>query len=119
MIVPPKEFFALLRRLCDQYGIGLIDDEVQAGAGRTGKMWAIENWSTVPDVLVSGKAIGGGLPFGGVTGKPAVMDAPGPGGLGGTFGGNPVVCAAASRPSTKSRRPSPGRSAWRPGSASA
>src|SRR5213083_3805983 len=95
MIVPPKEFFPLLRRLCDQYGIVLIDDEVQAGAGRTGKMWAIENWSTVPDVLVSGKAIGGGLPFGGVTGKPAVMDAPGPGSLGGTFGGNPVVCAAA------------------------
>jgi len=95
MIVPPKEFFPLLRRLCDQYGIVLIDDEVQAGAGRTGKMWAIENWGTVPDVLVSGKAIGGGLPFGGVTGKPAVMDAPGPGGLGGTFGGNPVVCAAA------------------------
>ncbi|TLZ80761.1 MAG: aminotransferase class III-fold pyridoxal phosphate-dependent enzyme, partial [Methanobacteriota archaeon] len=55
MIVPPKEFFPLLRRLCDQYGIVLIDDEVQAGAGRTGKMWAIENWGTVPDVLVSGK----------------------------------------------------------------
>src|SRR5216117_1923186 len=95
MIVPPKEFFPLLRRLCDRYGILLIDDEVQAGAGRTGKMWAIENWNTVPDILVSGKAIGGGLPFGGVTGTPAVMDAPGPGSLGGTFGGNPVVCAAA------------------------
>lgn len=95
MIVPPKEFFPLLRRLCDAYGILLIDDEVQAGAGRTGTMWAIENWGTVPDVLVSGKAIGGGLPFGGVTGKPAVMDAPHPGSLGGTFGGNPVVCAAA------------------------
>ena len=95
MIVPPKEFFPLLRRLCDQYGIVLIDDEVQAGAGRTVKMWAIEHWNTVPDVLVSGKAIGGGLPFGGVTGKPSVMDAPGPASLGGTFGGNPVVCAAA------------------------
>jgi len=95
MIVPPKEFFPLLRRLCDRYGIVLIDDEVQAGAGRTGTMWAIENWGTVPDVLVSGKAIGGGLPFGGVTGKPAVMDTPRPGSLGGTFGGNPVVCAAA------------------------
>jgi 4-aminobutyrate aminotransferase/(S)-3-amino-2-methylpropionate transaminase len=58
-------------------------------------MWAIQNWGTVPDVLVSGKAIGGGLPFGGVTGKAAVMDAPRPGSLGGTFGGNPVVCAAA------------------------
>jgi len=95
MIVPPREFFPLLRRLCDRYGILLVDDEVQAGAGRTGKMWAIENWNTVPDLLVSGKAIGGGLPFGGVTGKAAVMDAPGPGSLGGTFGGNPVVCAAA------------------------
>ena len=95
MIVPPKEFFPLLRRLCDRHGILLIDDEVQAGAGRTGKMWAIENWNTVPDLLVSGKAIGGGLPFGGVTGTPALMDAPGPGSLGGTFGGNPVVCAAA------------------------
>src|SRR5438309_9631820 len=94
MIVPPKEFFPLLRRLCDRYCIVLIDDEVQAGAGRTGKMWAIENWGTVPDVLVRGKAIGGGLPFGGGAGKPAVMDAPGPGSLGGTFGGNPVVCAA-------------------------
>src|SRR3989454_12278689 len=63
--------------------------------GRTGKLWAIENWNTVPDILVSGKAVGGGLPFGGGTGKPAVMDRPGPGSLGGTFGGNPVVCAAA------------------------
>ncbi len=95
IIVPPKEFFPLLRRLCDRYGIVLIDDEVQAGLGRTGTMWAIENWNTTPDLLVSGKALGGGLPIGGVTGKPALMDAPGPGSLGGTFGGNPVVCAAA------------------------
>lgn len=95
MIVPPKEFFPLLRHVCDTYGILLVDDEVQAGAGRTGRMWAIEHWNTVPDLLVSGKAIGGGLPFGGVTGKAPIMDAPGPGGLGGTFGGNPVVCAAA------------------------
>src|SRR2546429_5305551 len=95
MIVPPKEFFPLLRNLCDAHGIVLVDDEVQAGMGRTGRLWAIENWNTVPDLLVSGKAVGGGLPFGGVTGTPAVMDAPGPGSLGGTFGGNPVVCAAA------------------------
>ena len=94
-IVPPKEFFPLLRKLCDAHGILLIDDEVQAGMGRTGTMWAIEHWKTTPDVLVSGKAVAGGLPFGGVTGKPEVMDAPQPGGLGGTFGGNPVVCAAA------------------------
>ncbi len=95
MIVPPKEFFPALRRLCDAHGIVLVDDEVQAGMGRTGRLWAIENWNTVPDLLVSGKAVGGGLPFGGVTGKPAIMDRPGPGSLGGTFGGNPVVCAAA------------------------
>lgn len=94
-IVPPKEFFPLLRQLCDREGILLIDDEVQAGMGRTGRMWAIENWKTTPDILVSGKAVAGGLPFGGVTGKPEIMDAPQPGGLGGTFGGNPVVCAAA------------------------
>jgi len=95
MIVPPKEFFPLLRKLCDAHGIVLVDDEVQAGMGRTGRLWAIEHWNTIPDILVSGKAVGGGLPFGGVTGKPAVMDVPGPGSLGGTFGGNPVVCAAA------------------------
>src|SRR2546422_1225764 len=56
MIVPPKEFFPLLRKLCDAHGIVLVDDEVQAGMGRTGKLWAIENWNTVPDILVSGKA---------------------------------------------------------------
>ncbi|HKW42782.1 MAG TPA: aspartate aminotransferase family protein [Thermoplasmata archaeon] len=95
MIVPPKEFFPLLRSLCDRYGILFIDDEVQAGMGRTGKMWAIEHWNTVPDLIVSGKAVGGGLPFGGVTGKTSIMEMPPPGSLGGTFGGNPVVCAAA------------------------
>src|SRR2546427_832345 len=89
MIVPPKEFFPLLRRLCDLYGIVLIDDEVQAGAGRTGKMWAIENWGTVPDVLVSGKAIGGGLPLRGGAGKPAGVGAPRPGGPGGDLGRQP------------------------------
>ena len=95
IIVPPKEFFPLLRKLCDDHGILLVDDEVQAGMGRTGKLWGIDNWNTVPDLLVSGKALGGGLPLGGVTGKPAIMEAPGPASLGGTFGGNPVVCAAA------------------------
>ena len=95
IIVPPKEFFPLLRSLCDRYGILLVDDEVQAGMGRTGKMWAIEHWNTAPDLLVSGKALGGGLPIGGVTGRAEIMDVPEPGSLGGTFGGNPVVCAAA------------------------
>ncbi|MFA5897274.1 MAG: aspartate aminotransferase family protein [Thermoplasmata archaeon] len=95
IIVPPKEFFPLLRKLCDGHGILLVDDEVQAGMGRTGRLWGIDHWNTVPDLLVSGKALGGGLPLGGVTGKKEIMEAPGPGSLGGTFGGNPVVCAAA------------------------
>jgi len=95
IIVPPKEFFPLLRNLCKDHGMLLIDDEVQAGMGRTGAMWGIDNWNTVPDLLVSGKALGGGLPLGGVTGTPEIMQAPGPASLGGTFGGSPVVCAAA------------------------
>jgi len=95
IIVPPKEFFPLLRKLCDDHGMLLVDDEVQAGMGRTGKLWAVEHWNVVPDLLVSGKALGGGLPLGGVTGKAEIMQAPGPASLGGTFGGNPVVCAAA------------------------
>ncbi len=95
IIVPPKEFFPLLRKLCDDHGLLLVDDEVQAGMGRTGKLWGIDHWNTIPDLLVSGKALGGGLPLGGVTGKQAIMEAPGPASLGGTFGGNPVVCAAA------------------------
>ncbi len=95
IIVPPKEFFPLLRKVCDAHGILLVDDEVQAGMGRTGKLWAIDHWDTIPDLLVSGKALGGGLPLGGVTGTKEIMEAPGPASLGGTFGGNPVVCAAA------------------------
>jgi 4-aminobutyrate aminotransferase len=91
----PDDFLTGLRRLCDEHGILLIADEVQSGVGRTGPMWAIE-WSGVePDLLVSGKSLGGGLPLAAVTGNADVMDAPGPGGLGGTFGGNPVACAAA------------------------
>ena len=95
IIVPPKEFFPLLRKLCDDHGILLVDDEVQAGMGRTGRLWGIDHWNVVPDILVSGKALGGGLPLGGVTSTPDIMQAPGPASLGGTFGGNPVVCAAA------------------------
>ncbi len=93
-IVPPRSFFRGLARRCEAEGILLVDDEVQAGLGRTGRMWAIDHWGVVPDLLVSGKAVGGGLPIGGVTGRPEVMDAPMPGSLGGTFGGNPLSCAA-------------------------
>jgi 4-aminobutyrate aminotransferase/(S)-3-amino-2-methylpropionate transaminase len=91
----PGDYLTRLRELCDRHGILFVADEVQSGVGRTGPMWAIE-WSGVaPDLLVSGKSLGGGLPLAAVTGRAAVMDAPGPGGLGGTFGGNPVACAAA------------------------
>jgi 4-aminobutyrate aminotransferase len=91
----PPDFPAKLRELCDRYGILWIDDEVQSGAGRTGPVWAIEHYEVEPDLLVSGKSLGGGLPLAAVTGSAELMDAPHPGGLGGTFGGNPVACAAA------------------------
>jgi 4-aminobutyrate aminotransferase / (S)-3-amino-2-methylpropionate transaminase / 5-aminovalerate transaminase len=91
----PADYLARLRELCDRHGILFVADEVQSGVGRTGPMWAIEHSGVAPDLLVSGKSLGGGLPLAAVTGRTEVMDAPGPGGLGGTFGGNPVACAAA------------------------
>src|SRR3954466_13227748 len=89
------DFPKRLQELLDQYGIVYVDDEVQSGCGRTGPPWAIENWGVEPDLLVSGKTLGGGLPLAGVTGRAEIMDAVPPGGLGGTFGGNPLSCAAA------------------------
>jgi 4-aminobutyrate aminotransferase len=94
-IAMPPEFIHALRELCDAHGIVYVDDEVQSGCGRTGSIWAIERYDVEPDLLVSGKTLGGGLPLAAVTGRAVLMDAPHPGGLGGTFGGNPVACAAA------------------------
>ena len=92
----PPDFPARLLELCRAHGILYVDDEVQSGIGRTGAMWAIEHYDGVePDLLVSGKSLGGGLPLAGVTGRDDVMDTVPPGGLGGTFGGNPLSCAAA------------------------
>src|SRR4051795_13521429 len=91
----PAEFIRALRALCDEHGIVYVADEVQSGCGRTGAVWAIEHTGVEPDLLVSGKTLGGALPLAAVTGKTELMDAPHPGGLGGTFGGNPVSCAAA------------------------
>src|SRR5437588_8902091 len=91
----PEDFPGRLKQVCDEHGILFVDDEVQSGAGRTGPVWAIEHYGIEPDLLVSGKSLGGGLPLAGVTGKSEVMDAVPPGGLGGTFGGNPIACAAA------------------------
>ena len=90
----PRDFVVGLRELCDRYGILYVDDEIQSGVGRTGPVWAIEAFGVEPDLLLSGKSVGGGLPLAGVTGTASVMDAVEPGGLGGTFGGNPVACAA-------------------------
>jgi 4-aminobutyrate aminotransferase len=92
----PADYPARLQELCRKHGILYVDDEVQAGVGRTGRMWAIEHYDGVePDLLVSGKSLGGGLPLAGVTGRAEVMDAVHAGGLGGTFSGNPLSCAAA------------------------
>jgi 4-aminobutyrate aminotransferase / (S)-3-amino-2-methylpropionate transaminase / 5-aminovalerate transaminase len=89
-------FPARLAEVCRRDGVLFVADEVQSGAGRTGKVWAIEHYEGVePDLLISGKSIGGGLPLAGVTGRGELMDAVPPGGLGGTFGGNPLSCAAA------------------------
>jgi 4-aminobutyrate aminotransferase/(S)-3-amino-2-methylpropionate transaminase len=91
----PLDFIPRLKEVCESHGILYVDDEVQAGVGRTGPVWAIEHYGVEPDLLVSGKSLGGGLPLAGVTGPAALMDSVPPGGLGGTFGGNPVACAAA------------------------
>ena len=94
-VVPPSEFLPRLRELCARHGILLIADEVQTGFGRTGKLWAVEHSGVVPDILIAAKSLAGGLPLSSITGRADVMDAPGVGGLGGTFGGNPVALAAA------------------------
>ena len=91
----PPEFLRALRATCDEHGIVYVDDEVQAGMGRTGPVWAIEHSGVEPDVLVSGKSLGGGMPLAAITARAEIMDAPEKGGLGGTFGGNPLSCAAA------------------------
>ena len=91
----PEDFPRRLKELCDRYGILYLDDEVQSGVGRTGPVWAIERYGVEPDLLVSGKSLGGGLPLAAVTGRADIVDAVPAGGLGGTFGGSPVACAAA------------------------
>ena len=84
-----------LRELCDEHGIVLIADEVQTGFGRTGKLFAMEHFGVLPDILVSAKSLAAGMPLSAVTGRAEIMDAPAPGGLGGTYAGNPMAIAAA------------------------
>ena len=91
----PTEMMQALRAICDKHGILLIADEIQAGFGRTGTWFAIEHSGVVPDLITVAKSMAGGYPVAGVIGRAEVMDALAPGGLGGTYGGNPVACAAA------------------------
>jgi 4-aminobutyrate aminotransferase/(S)-3-amino-2-methylpropionate transaminase len=93
--VAPPELLRRLRALCDAHGILLIADEVQTGAGRTGTFFAIEHSGVAPDLIAMAKSLAGGFPLSAVVGRAEVMDAPGPGGLGGTYAGSPLGCAAA------------------------
>jgi 4-aminobutyrate aminotransferase / (S)-3-amino-2-methylpropionate transaminase / 5-aminovalerate transaminase len=93
--VAPAAFISGLRKICDEHGILLIADEIQSGFGRTGKWFAMEHYGVEPDIITTAKSLAGGFPLAGVVGRAAIMDAPEPGGLGGTYAGNPVCCAAA------------------------
>jgi 4-aminobutyrate aminotransferase / (S)-3-amino-2-methylpropionate transaminase / 5-aminovalerate transaminase len=92
---PPAEWFRAIAEICRRHGVLMIADEVQTGFCRTGPVFACERFGIEPDLMVTAKSIAGGLPLAAVTGRAEVMDAPEPGGLGGTFGGNPLSCAAA------------------------
>ena len=94
-IPTPPAFLAKIREICDRYGIVMVADEIQCGFGRTGKLFACEHYGIVPDLITSGKSLGGGMPIAAVTGRAEIVDAPHPGGLGGTYSGNPLACAAA------------------------
>ena len=94
-VAPPQDFYKVLIEICHKHGVLFIADEVQSGFGRTGALFACERYGIEPDLLVTAKSLGGGLPLGAVTGRAEIMDAPGPGGLGGTFTGNPLACVAA------------------------
>ena len=94
-IVPPPGYFQELAALCKEYGIVFVTDEIQSGMGRTGKMFAIEHWAGVePDLMTVAKSLAAGMPLAAVVGRAEIMDSVHPGGLGGTYGANPVACAA-------------------------
>ncbi|MEO1287600.1 MAG: aminotransferase class III-fold pyridoxal phosphate-dependent enzyme, partial [Chloroflexota bacterium] len=91
----PPRFLQRIRELCDEHGIVMIADEIQCGFGRTGKLFAIEHYNIIPDLMTTAKSLAAGMPLAAVTGKADIMDAPHPGGLGGTYSGNPLACVAA------------------------
>ena len=94
-ITPPPEYFPRLQEICQENGIVFIGDEIQTGMGRTGKMFALEHWKVEPDLTIVAKSLAAGMPLSAVVGKTEIMDSPHVGGLGGTYGGNPVCCRAA------------------------
>jgi 4-aminobutyrate aminotransferase/(S)-3-amino-2-methylpropionate transaminase len=94
-VIPPRDYFKLLENICRKHGILFIADEVQSGFARTGKWFASEHFGIEPDLIVSAKSLGGGMPIAAVTGRAEIMDAPGAGALGGTYCGHPASCAAA------------------------
>ncbi|MEI9476203.1 MAG: 4-aminobutyrate--2-oxoglutarate transaminase [Deltaproteobacteria bacterium] len=94
-VVPPKEYFKVLHKICQDNGIVFIADEIQTGFGRTARMFAMEHYDVAPDLTTMAKSMAGGFPLSAITGKAELMDHPQAGGLGGTFGGNPVSCRAA------------------------
>ncbi len=94
-VTPPPEYFPKLKAICEKHGIVLILDEVQSGAGRTGKFFAIDHWGVTPDIITMAKSFAGGMPLSAVIGRAEMMNASHVGGLGGTYGGNPVSCRAA------------------------
>jgi 4-aminobutyrate aminotransferase/(S)-3-amino-2-methylpropionate transaminase len=94
-IPTPPRFMQRLRQICDEHGIVMIADEIQAGFGRTGKLFAMEHYGLAADLMTTAKSLGGGMPIAAVTGRAEMMDAPHPGGLGGTYSANPLACAAA------------------------
>jgi 4-aminobutyrate aminotransferase len=94
-IPAPRAFVTALAKFCRDHGVLFIDDEIQTGFGRTGKLFAAEHYDLDPDITTSAKSLAGGLPLAAITGRADVMDAAQPGGLGGTYGGNPLACAAA------------------------
>jgi 4-aminobutyrate aminotransferase/(S)-3-amino-2-methylpropionate transaminase len=94
-VVPSKTFVQGVKAICEKHGILLIADEIQTGFGRTGKLFAMEHFDVIPDIMTMSKSIAAGLPISAVTGRSEVMDAPEPGQIGGTYGGSPLGCVAA------------------------
>ncbi|NWF69506.1 MAG: 4-aminobutyrate--2-oxoglutarate transaminase [Chloroflexi bacterium] len=94
-VAAPPRFLQRIRELCTEHGIVMVCDEIQCGFGRTGKLFAVEHYGIVPDLITTAKSLAAGMPLAAVTGKAEIMDAPHPGGLGGTYSGNPLACVAA------------------------